>query len=158
METETNDSATVRLPPPVPYLVAILAAWVLDSFLLPLHLSLPPSLRITGATISITLGLTALAAAGQLFKQTRQDPSPWKPTPEIISTGIYRFTRNPMYLGLALIQVGLAFAMSNLWVAVLLPPVLVVVYATAIRHEESYLERKFGDSYLEFKRSVRRWI
>jgi protein-S-isoprenylcysteine O-methyltransferase Ste14 len=158
METETNDSATVRLPPPLPYLGAIFAGWLLNRFLLPLPLSLSPSLRVTGATISILLGLIALASAGRLFKQSDQDPSPWKPTTDIISTGIYRYTRNPMYVGLAMIQVGLAITMSNLWVLALLPLVLVVVYATAIRHEESYLERKFGDTYLDYKRSVRRWI
>jgi protein-S-isoprenylcysteine O-methyltransferase Ste14 len=142
----------------VPYLAAVLAGWVLDSFLLPLPLSISPPLRITGATISILLGLTALALAGRLFTQSDEDPTPWSPTTEIISTGIYRFTRNPMYLGLALIQVGLAIAMSSLWVLALLPPVLLAIYATAIRYEESYLERKFGNSYLEYKRSVRRWI
>ncbi|MBW2271740.1 MAG: isoprenylcysteine carboxylmethyltransferase family protein [Deltaproteobacteria bacterium] len=158
MEKGTNDGATVRLPPPVPYLAAVLAGWGLDRFLLPLPLSISPPLRVTGATIFILLGLAALASAGRLFKQRDQNPTPWSPTTLIISTGIYRLTRNPMYLGLSLIQVGLAIAMSSLWVLALLPPVLLVIYATAIRHEESYLERKFGNSYLDYKRSVRRWI
>ena len=83
---------------------------------------------------------------------------PWTPTTGIIATGIYRFTRNPMYVGMATIQLGLGIAMSNFWVLALVPPVLILVYATAIRHEESYLERTFGNSYLEYKRSVRRWI
>jgi protein-S-isoprenylcysteine O-methyltransferase Ste14 len=158
MGSETNDSAAVRLPPPVPYVAAVLVGWVVNAYLLPLPASLSAPLRITGAMVFILIGMTALAFAGRLFSETDQDPSPWKPTTEIISTGIYRFTRNPMYLGLALIQIGLAFAMANLWVLVLLPPALAVVYTTAIRHEEAYLERKFGDSYLEYKRSVRRWI
>jgi protein-S-isoprenylcysteine O-methyltransferase Ste14 len=100
----------------------------------------------------------AASVAGRLFMKTGQDPTPWKPTTEIISTGIYRFTRNPMYVGLALVQTGLAVAMANLWLVALLPVVLAVVYATAIRHEEAYLERKFGEAYLDYKRSVRRWI
>jgi protein-S-isoprenylcysteine O-methyltransferase Ste14 len=158
MSTEATDGASVKLPPPLPYLAAVFAGWMLNSFYLPFPLSLSPPLRIVGATIFILLGLTTVASAGWLFKQTGQDPTPWKPTTEILSSGIYRFTRNPMYLGLALIQVGLAIAMSNLWLLALLPAALVVVYATAIRHEESYLERKFGDAYLDYKRSVRRWL
>jgi protein-S-isoprenylcysteine O-methyltransferase Ste14 len=158
METETLDAPAVRLPPPVPYLVAVFAGWVLNRFLLTLPFSISPPLRITGATIFILLGLVALASAGVLFKQTGQDPTPWKPATEIISTGIYRFTRNPMYVALALIQIGLAFAMANLWVVALLPPVLGAVQATAILHEEAYLEREFGDAYLDYKRSVRRWL
>jgi protein-S-isoprenylcysteine O-methyltransferase Ste14 len=166
METEASDNntdknadnAAVRLPPPVPYLVAVFAGWALNSFLLPLPLSLSPPLRIAGAALFILLGLTAVIFAGMHFKQTGQDPNPWKPTTEIISAGIYRFTRNPMYFGLALIQIGLAIAMANLWVLVLLPAVFVAVYAAAIRYEEAYLERKFGETYLDYKRSVRRWI
>jgi protein-S-isoprenylcysteine O-methyltransferase Ste14 len=165
MKTEAGDStdnntdnAAVRLPPPVPYLVAVFAGWALNSVLLALPLSLPTPLRIAGAASFILLGLTAVVFAGMHFKQTGQDPNPWKPTTEIISAGIYRFTRNPMYFGLALIQIGLAIAMANLWVLVLLPAVLVAVYAAAIRYEEAYLERKFGETYLDYKRSVRRWI
>lgn len=158
MEAETTDGPAVRLPPPVVYLAALFAGWALNAFLLPLPLSLPTPLRIAVATIFILLGLVALAFAGRLFKETGQDPKPWKPTTEIISTGIYRFTRNPMYLGLALIQIGLGFSMANLWVVALLPLSLAGVHATAISHEEAYLEREFGDTYLDYKRSVRRWI
>jgi protein-S-isoprenylcysteine O-methyltransferase Ste14 len=140
------------------YLVAVFAGWVLNAFLLRVPFSLSPPLRIAGATVFILLGLIAVVSAGRLFKQTRQDPKPWKPTTEIISNGIYRFTRNPMYVGLALIQIGLGFAMANLWVVALVPLVLGTVYATAVLHEEAYLERKFGDAYLDYKRSVRRWL
>ncbi len=158
MESESTDGAAVRLPPPYVYLAAVIGSWVLNSFLLPLPIALTPQLRITGATIFILLGFTAVLCAGRLFKNTRQDPKPWKPTPEIISTGIYRFTRNPMYVGMALIQAGLGIAMSSLWVIALLPPVLATIHVTAILHEEAYLEQEFGEAYLDYKRSVRRWL
>jgi protein-S-isoprenylcysteine O-methyltransferase Ste14 len=104
------------------------------------------------------LGLVLLAGALGLFRRTGQDPKPWKSTPEIIATGVYRFTRNPMYLGMALLQAAIGVGWANGWILALVPAVLAVVYATAIRHEEAYLERKFGDAYLHYKRSVRRWI
>ncbi len=63
-----------------------------------------------------------------------------------------------MYVAMALIQVGLGIAMANPWVIALLPPVLATIHVTAILREEAYLERKFGEAYLDYKRSVRRWI
>lgn len=98
------------------------------------------------------------AGAVGLFRRTGQDPKPWKTTPEIISTGVYRFTRNPMYLGMALLQVGIGVGFANGWILALLPPVLVIIYAVAIRPEETYLESKFGDGYTAYKKSVRRWL
>ena len=87
-----------------------------------------------------------------------QDPKPWEPTPEIISAGVYRFTRNPMYVGMALLQTGIGLALVSAWIIALAPVVLAVVYVTAVRHEEAYLEEKFGAAYLNYKSSVRRWI
>ena len=63
-----------------------------------------------------------------------------------------------MYAGLALVQVALAFALANGWILALQPAALAVVYATAVRPEEAYLENKFGDSYRTYKRAVRRWL
>jgi protein-S-isoprenylcysteine O-methyltransferase Ste14 len=79
-------------------------------------------------------------------------------TPEIISSGVYRATRNPMYLGMILLQIGIGIGLANGWILVLIPLVLVIINATAIRHEEAYLEGKFGDTYTAYKASVRRWI
>jgi protein-S-isoprenylcysteine O-methyltransferase Ste14 len=98
-----------------------------------------------------------LSAFG-LFRRTGQDVKPWESTPEIISTGIYRFTRNPMYVSMALLQAGIGVALANGWVVLLVPVVSVVIYFIAIRHEEAYLEEKFGTVYTEYKSSVRRWI
>ena len=90
--------------------------------------------------------------------RTGQDVKPWKTTPEFIGTGVYRWSRNPMYTGLALAQAGLAFALANGWILASVPVVLAVIHMTAIRHEEAYLEDKFGDSYRTYKATVRRWL
>ncbi|MCP3980915.1 MAG: isoprenylcysteine carboxylmethyltransferase family protein [bacterium] len=150
--------AAVRIPPPLVYLAGVIVGILLHAFVLPLPLQLGSTARISGAALLGLCGLLWLGAAANLFKRTGQDPKPWKPTPEVISGGIYRYTRNPMYVGMALLQSAIAVGTANVWILILLPVVLVVVYATAIRHEEAYLECKFGASYTEYRKNVRRWI
>jgi protein-S-isoprenylcysteine O-methyltransferase Ste14 len=158
MDADEGDGAAVRLPPPLVYLVAVIAGGLLHELVLPLPLPLAPAVRVGVAAIGAGLGLALLAGALGLFRRTGQDPKPWKSTPEILSTGVYRFTRNPMYLGMALLQTAIGVGWANGWVVALVPGVLAVVHASAIRHEEAYLERKFGDTYLGYKSSVRRWL
>lgn len=140
------------------YLGAVILGGLLHVLVLPLPLQLPTGPRIGLAAASALLGLAMIANAIGLFRRTGQDPTPWKSTPEIVTTGIYRFTRNPMYVGMALIQTSIGIGWGNGWILALLPIVLVLIYAIAVRHEEDYLEGKFGDTYLEYKRSVRRWF
>jgi protein-S-isoprenylcysteine O-methyltransferase Ste14 len=158
MEADDGDRAAVRFPPPLIYLGGAIAGGLLHAFVLPLPLELALSARIGVAVAVAFLGLAMMAGAMGLFKRTSQEPEPWKTTPEIISTGVYSFTRNPMYVGMALIQAGIGIGLANGWVIALVAPVLVIVYGIAIRHEEAYLERKFGATYIEYKASVRRWL
>ena len=153
-----NDGAAVRIPPPLVYVFAVVAGALVYAFAFPLPLGLASGLRAGVTATAAVVGLALMGSAMGLFNRTGQDPKPWKATPEIISTGIYRFTRNPMYVGMALLQAALGVGLANAWILLLIPAVLVIVYATAIRHEEAYLERKFGDTYLDYRRSVRRWI
>jgi len=158
MNANEKDGAAVRLPPPITYLVAVIVGALLHAFALPLHLDFALGVRIGAAVAAAGLGIAMMAGAVGLFKRTGQDPKPWVSTPEIISSGVYRATRNPMYLGMILLQIGIGIGLANGWILVLVPLVLVIINATAIRHEEAYLERKFGDTYAAYKASVRRWI
>ena len=153
-----GDGASVRVPPPLVYLAALIAAGLVQRYLFPLSLNLPRGVRFAAAAVVAAIGFGLMAAAVGLFRRTGQDPKPWRSTPEIISTGVYRITRNPMYVGMALLQAGYGMARANGWTIALIPIVLAVVYATAVRHEEAYLEQKFGAAYLTYKSSVRRWI
>ncbi|HME71503.1 MAG TPA: isoprenylcysteine carboxylmethyltransferase family protein [Myxococcota bacterium] len=158
METFENDGAAVRFPPPLVYLMAVIAGGLLHYFLFPLPLVLPRTARVGVAVLTALMGVALMGSAFVLFRRTGQDPKPWKSTPEVISTGIYRFTRNPIYMGMALIQLSIGIGLGNGWIVALVPAVLVIIYAIAIRHEEAYLERKFGEAYTNYKASVRRWL
>jgi protein-S-isoprenylcysteine O-methyltransferase Ste14 len=158
MDAKERDGAAVRFPPPLVYLAAVIVGGVLHALVFPLPIGLPPVARAGVAAAAAVLGVAIGASALGLFRRTGQDPKPWKSTPEILSTGVYRVTRNPMYVGMGLIQIAIAVALDDGWILALLPLVLFLIYLTAIRHEEAYLERKFGETYMAYKRSVRRWL
>ena len=158
MVARDEDAAAVGCPPPLVYLAGIASGVLLHAFGVPLDLALPLSARILATAVTAGLGILLMVAAVLSFRRTSQDPRPWKVTPEIISTGVYRFTRNPMYVALALLQASFATGLANGWILVLVPLVLRIVYVTAVRPEESYLDAKFGQAYAAYKQSVRRWI
>ena len=158
MAAEERDGAAVRFPPPLVYLGALALGVGLHGWLVALPLPIGTGVRLAVGLAVAGLGAALIAAALGLFRRTGQNPEPWKPTPEIIATGVYRFTRNSMYLGMALLQAGIGIGLANAWVVALAPASLAIVYAIAVRHEEAYLERKFGAGYLAYKASVRRWL
>ncbi len=118
----------------------------------------PIAWRVPLGLALVALGFAGGAWAFVTMRGTNQDPDPRKPSPELIPAGPYRFTRNPMYVGMALIQTGVGIALANLWILLLLAPTLWILRREVIEKEEAYLERKFGESYASYKSSVRRWL
>jgi protein-S-isoprenylcysteine O-methyltransferase Ste14 len=80
------------------------------------------------------------------------------PTTTVVETGPYRFTRNPIYLGMFLGLIGLAIAFNRLWLLLTLVPFALVIRYGVIAREEAYLDRKFGDIYRRYRARVRRWL
>ena len=159
MHGETSrDGAAVRFPPPLVPLIALALGLGLQCARAPLPIVPAAGLRFAVAFVLVGAGLGLVTPALRLFRVTGQDPTPWETTPAIISTGIYRFTRNPMYLGMGLLQAGIGFGLGNGWVVALVPISWLVIYWIAIRHEEAYLTHKFGAVYQDYKASVRRWL
>lgn len=159
MSSESErDGAAVRFPPPFVPLIALgvglLAGWALG----PLGPPIQGVARFGLGVMLVGAGLGCMFAAIGLFRRTGQDPTPWKSSPELISSGIYRRTRNPMYFGMGLVQAGLGVLFANLWIVALVPFTWLTIYLIAIRHEEAYLLEKFGDAYREYMTRVRRWI
>lgn len=158
MDGAGKDAAEVRIPPPLLYLAGVVAGVLLDAFVMAWPMTLSPSERIAAAGITGAAGVVLVAAAVASFRRSGQDPRPWMATPAIVSSGVFKRTRNPMYLGMALIQAAVGLALANGWILVLTPLVMAAVYFLVIRHEEVYLERKFPDEYTRYKASVRRWL
>jgi protein-S-isoprenylcysteine O-methyltransferase Ste14 len=92
------------------------------------------------------------------FRRTGQSENPWKPTTEIVERDPFRITRNPLYLQMVLVCIGIDVALMNLWILALSTVCAWLLQRLAILPEERYLERKFGETYLAYKRSVRRWL
>ena len=158
MDDNENDGASVSFPPPLVFVAGVIIGVVVHAFVMPLPVGLSPGLRIAVGVAATVLGVVVLGGAIGLLQRTGQDPKPWESTPEIVSTGVYRITRNPMYVGMALLQIAIAVGLANWWIIILVPIALAIIYATAVRHEEIYLERKFGDEYTRYRTSVRRWL
>ena len=153
------DNSGVRLVPPAIYLAGLIGGYVLWWFLpLPVLPGLwGVAVRIVGA-LAFATGIVTMFSALEQMRQVGTTPVPFEPTTALALTGAYQYTRNPMYLGMALIQGGLACLGNALWPLVALVPVVWIIQTQVIAREEAYLERKFGAAYLEFKGRVRRWI
>lgn len=156
MKPEMSENAGVIAFPPALY-AGTLFVGLLLSFVFPIgFLPRLPAL-VLGALAIICAGSIAISAFRAMHRaQTAVDPS--RPTTAIVSDGAFSFSRNPIYLSLTMLYVGIALLVNALWVLLLLLPLVVVVQIGVIKREEDYLERKFGDEYLRYKTSVRRWV
>ena len=151
-----SNSAGVVAPPPLIYLAGLAIGFALEA-LLP-GTSLPGAVRWVAGGVVFVAGLVLAAWFNVAFARKGTAVEPWKPTTAIVSDGPYRITRNPAYLGMALMYVGIALLGDALWALAPLPVVLVVIDRMVIAREERYLEGKFGREYLDYKGTARRWI
>ena len=146
--------ARVRLPPPLVFLAAIVLGWLIPG----LRLHGQHGARIAIGALLLLGGLALGFAAVGLFKKTGQDARPWTPSPELIIQGPYKHTRNPMYVGMVLLTLGVSSLAGHGWIALLAFVALAVVHRTAVLPEERYLTAKFGEQYTKYTRSVRRYV
>lgn len=157
---EQKDAANVRFfPPAVPLLTIFIGAglewlWPISSVYTPPS----PARYYIGGTIVVGAFLLFGLWSVLLFRRGGQSENPWKPTPHIEERGPFRLTRNPMYLQMILICIGFSVAFANWWVLLLTPLAVWALQTLAIKPEEAYLEAKFGETYLAYRRKVRRWI
>jgi protein-S-isoprenylcysteine O-methyltransferase Ste14 len=160
-DTEVDKSgAAVRFPPPAAAALTIVVGYVIGRFvpLLAAYDLATPSRYYIGATIIVVAVAVLALWPIRYFKETGQNVTPWSETPEIIVQGPFKFTRNPMYLMMLIVCVGFAIVFSEIWILILTPVLALALYHIAIKHEEVYLEEKFGESYRTYKNTVRRWI
>ena len=150
-----RDAPGVIALPPLIYLAGLAVGFGLEA-LLP-SADLPDPLRWLGVLL-ILAGVLLQGSFIRMFRRAGTNVDPTKPTTAIVTEGPYRITRNPGYLGFALVYAGIALLASALWPLLTLVAVLVVVDRGVIAREERYLEAKFGAEYTGYKRRVRRWL
>jgi protein-S-isoprenylcysteine O-methyltransferase Ste14 len=151
-----ENSAGVVAPPPLIFLGGLAIGFGLEA-LLP-GSSVPNAVQWVGGGLLVLAGLALLLAFERAFKAKDTAVEPWKPSTAVVTSGPYRFTRNPGYLGMALVYTGIALLADAWWPLAVLPLVLLVIDRGVIAREERYLERLFGQEYTDYRASVRRWL
>ena len=155
-QDEDRHGPGVRLHPPLIYGISILCGIGLDKLY---PLAMPFDLHGTvygGFIIAIAIAI-ALWALIQ-FHREGTDVRPDRPDDVLLTSGPYRYSRNPLYIVLTLAQVTAAVWLNSLWVLLLTAVSIVVISRYAIAREEQYLEKVFGQDYLDYKKRVRRWL
>ncbi len=160
MKESPKDAAAIKVFPPLIPIACLALGAILESWM-PIDPGFALSRtarRLLGAAIILPALLCLGAWSVTLMRKSGQSENPYKPTTEVVECGPYRMTRNPMYLQMILICVGLAILDWNVWTLLLTPLCVLGFQRLVIEPEEAYLESKFGDGYRAYKQRVRRWI
>ncbi|HLV26860.1 MAG TPA: isoprenylcysteine carboxylmethyltransferase family protein [Gemmatimonadales bacterium] len=155
-----GDVPAVSIFPPFVPTAALVAAvlaqriWPIDAGAL---LPSPWRYWIGGAIILLAMGFFAMRAVRQM-RRSGQSEVPWTPVTEVLQSGPYSLSRNPMYLFMVVACIGFAVLLANPWLLLFTPMVAWALQKWAIIPEEEYLERTFGEEYAVYRTRVRRWI
>jgi protein-S-isoprenylcysteine O-methyltransferase Ste14 len=151
----------VRFPPPFLPAAAFLGGLALERWVYRLPIAGGDRTRgflsVAGAALA-ALGLLLAGWSMLTFARARTAIVPMFPATRLVMSGPYRLSRNPMYVGLTALHVGLALLLDMAWPIILLPAALTALYALVIRREEAYLSTAFGETYRAYTGTVRRWL
>jgi protein-S-isoprenylcysteine O-methyltransferase Ste14 len=158
MEENQNDSAGIRIPPPVYFFFCLVFGLILEYFLPTNIIDFPLLTRaVIGGILILISGYFAVSAFVVLIKnKTTFNTS--KSTTKIVSKGSFRYSRNPLYFSLLLLLIGMAFIFISIWLFLMVPVLFVIFLIKAVKPEERYLSQKFGKEYLDYCAKVRRWV
>ena len=147
----------LKVPPPL-VVLALVGAGVGVQFAASARILPEGSIQLAVGLPLVALGVMVMAAGMLTFRRARTDITFSNPPSLVVQHGIYKRTRNPMYLGDALVMAGIAFAVNSWWLLALLPVLVVYLQLGVIRREELFLERNFAEPYLRYRAAVRRWL
>lgn len=142
--------------PPLIYLVSLVAGVLIQGARrLPF---VPGPLAVPAGASVVVVAITLFAYSVATFRAAGTPVPARKPTTEIVRTGPYRFSRNPIYVAFSLFQLGIAIWSNSVWLLITLVGAVALIHYVVIPREEQYLERRFGAHYSDYKISVRRWL
>ena len=157
--TRTRDTAGVIAPPPLLALAAIVLGlaldWLAPAYVLTVLLSWSGRLIIGALLLAASAGLAIPAILA--FRVAGTHVEPWKPSSALVTNGIFRWLRNPMYVGLILFLAGVAILLASDWIMVMTIIFVPLIHIGVVKREERYLEAKFGDAYRRYKDAVSRY-
>lgn len=156
MRNASPDTAQVLVLPPLVYGGAFVIGLLLH-LVFPLHI-LPTTLARGIGVVCVLVSLPLALATLRALSHAHTPVDPMKPTTALVTEGPFRYSRNPIYVVLTLLYLGVAFLVNAWWILVLVVPALVVIRYGVIAREEAYLTRKFGDAYRQYTAQVRRWL
>jgi protein-S-isoprenylcysteine O-methyltransferase Ste14 len=151
-----RDHSGVYLPPPLLYALVFVGGMLLQR-VWPVPI-LPSAVGRAAGMVCILSGVMLEGWSILTFRRAGTSVIPFRPSTAIVTDGPFRFSRNPIYVALALLYLGATFWLNSLWPLLLFPVLLFLVQIYVIAREERYLERKFGGKYLQYKSRVRRWL
>ena len=161
---ELNNSATIPTFPPlimlfyfnIGFFIGISNLYVVQLYKLPVFLDFLRSPELGGSVILVSFTLIFLSVG--LFRQNTEDPNPITQTNKLITTGIYKYIRNPMYLALVIFQIGLGISLSFLHISLMSIFTIITLHYFVIKREETYLKKLFGVDYESYITKSKRWI
>ena len=154
----SKDHAKVKTIPPLIPLFFIGISWIINKYVYSMNIPLDINLQVIIAYIFMACAIILFGFSLYFFVKTKQNPEPHTPTNALYTGGIFKITRNPIYLGFLMAQVVVAVKLNNLYVILTIPLVLLILNKWVIEPEETYLEKLFGNEYLNYKQKVRRWL
>lgn len=159
MSETKRDIPGVIAPPPLIFLSVLLAGIALEYGVVRTQgLDMPQTLRWTVVTMLIVAGIALITAALLRFRRAGTPAPPSHPPTALVAQGVYRWTRNPMYLGMTLIYVSLSVAANAPVAFWLLVPLILVIHHGVIVREERYMAARFGQAYIDYAHRVPRWL
>jgi protein-S-isoprenylcysteine O-methyltransferase Ste14 len=153
-----KDHAGVYIPPPLIFVAIFVIGYLIQKAFPINNLFFENDILKMLGILLFLIALFLLYKGIWKFIATGTTLVTMKPTSSLQITGIYRFTRNPMYLGMVFSYLAITCFFGNWWHIILLPFLILIIETYVIKREEKYLERKFGQSYLDYRNKVRRWF
>lgn len=155
----TKDYADIAIKPPILFLGALLLGYVL-TYLFPIGpgIASPNGLGLMAGLAFMLVGFALAIFPARRFRKAGTSILPGEPSTALVREGMYKATRNPIYIGLILVYFGLCIVLTSVWMLILLIPAVIILHRGVVKREEDYLTWKFGDDYRRYMSQVPRWL